>query len=179
MQHDYTPTEQATAAALERLADEHQRSAERAEAREEQTFFRRWSGAFRKALYVFAQGVRPEPTPSGAWLVPSATRAGQVHQVGRDGRCTCEAGQKGQACWHAALAAGLEIGLDDLDRFDDGPQEQDAAEPTTTITTTMPIGERSRQALIDAARGRLIALLVRERGRAQDGVIVQRTGWRE
>ena len=112
------PIEQAVASALERMADAHQQSAESAESKEERAYFRRWAGAFRKALYYHLQGTRPEQTPGGAWLVASATRALTVHQVERDGHCTCEARDSG--CWHSALVSGIETAYDDLDRFDGG-----------------------------------------------------------
>lgn len=57
----------------------------------------------RKAAYNAAQGVKPVPSNNG-YLVPSATR-NVVHFVAADGRCTCEAGQSGKACWHVALVA--------------------------------------------------------------------------
>lgn len=124
-QYTPSPIDLAVAGALERLADEHQRSSERAAHRDEQTFFRRWAGAFRKALYFYQQGVRPQIAPSGGWLIPSATRAGCVHQVGRDGKCSCEARDRG--CWHAAMAAGSEVGADDVERFDD-PSEPEPSD---------------------------------------------------
>jgi hypothetical protein len=116
------PVEQSVASALERLAEAHQRSAENAETREERVYFRRWAGAFRKALYRWLQGVRPEQTPGGAWLVTSATRLETVHQVERSGECTCEAQNRG--CWHSAIATGIETAYDDMDRFDGGDTEQ-------------------------------------------------------
>jgi hypothetical protein len=117
-----SPVEQTVASALERLAEAHQRSAEGAETKEERLYFRRWAGAFRKALYYHLQGVRPEQTPGGSWLVTSATRVGQVHQVERSGECTCEAQNRG--CWHSALVTGIETAYDDMERFDGGDDEQ-------------------------------------------------------
>lgn len=104
--------EAAVMGALSRLADSHQRSAEGAETTDERTFFRRWAGAFRKALLNYKRGVRPEQTPLGSWLVESATRSGTVHSVERSGVCSCEAQNRG--CWHSALVAGVETGYDDL-----------------------------------------------------------------
>jgi hypothetical protein len=115
------PVEIVVASALERLAEAHQRSAESAETKEERVYFRRWSGAFRKALYRWLQGVRPEQTPGGAWLVTSATRLETVHQVERSGECTCEAQNRG--CWHSALVSGIESAYDDMERFDGGDDE--------------------------------------------------------
>src|SRR5262245_13998982 len=112
------------AAALERLAAEHQRSADGADAKDVHRFFASWSGAFRKALLYYLQGTRPQQTPGGAWLITSATRAGRVHQVGANGHCSCEAGAKQQACWHCAIVCGVEVGMDDLDRFDDADEPE-------------------------------------------------------
>lgn len=118
MSNTPSPIDLAVEAALERLAESHQRSAATADTAEARRFFARWAGAFRKALLLYRQGVRPDRLVSGAWLVPSATRA-IVHQVGRDGACTCEAGSRG--CWHAALVAGVEVAYEDLDTHgDDG-----------------------------------------------------------
>jgi hypothetical protein len=119
------PTEAAVAGALERLADAHQRSALTALTAEERTYFRRWAGAFRKALLYWQQGIRPEQTPGGAWLLTSATRAGQVHRVTRDGQCTCEAQNRG--CWHAALVTGIETGYEDLDSLNSYVEPEDQA----------------------------------------------------
>ena len=121
--------ERAVCGALERLAETHQRSSESAETREERTYFRRWAGAFRKALYLHLQGTRPEQTPGGAWLVASATRCGQVHQVERSGQCTCEAQNRG--CWHSALVTGIETAYDDLARLGSGdePAEEEEEPP--------------------------------------------------
>jgi hypothetical protein len=122
-----SPIDRSVAGALERLADSHQRSAETAETSDERVYFRRWAGAFRKALLFYLQGARPEQAPCGSWLVMSASRFGQVHQVERSGQCTCEAQNRG--CWHSALVTGIETGYDDLTRLgaDDGatvPEDQ-------------------------------------------------------
>ena len=135
MTTDLSTIETTIAAALERLGNEHQRSADTAENKDAHRFFVRWAGAFRKAHYAYKHdGVRPESTPLGCWLVPSATRAGRVHQVDKTGHCTCEA--KNQGCWHAALAVGIEVGMDDLDRFDG----EDESEPPTPILVSRVAG---------------------------------------
>jgi len=142
MTTELTTTETTIAAALERLANEHQQSAAHALTKsDEQVFFRRWSSAFRKALYYYLQGTRPASTPAGCWLVSSATRGGIIHQVDKSGHCSCEAGQKGIACWHAALVAGVEVGTDDLDRFDGG---DDDAGDTPTDDDDGPWNEAAR-----------------------------------
>ena len=117
---ELSPIDQAIESALERLGASHQHSADTADTAETRAFFRRWAGAFRKALLYYRQGVRPERLSSGAWLVPSATRA-IVHQVGRDNHCTCEARDRG--CWHAAIVLGVEVGYEDLDTFDPGDDD--------------------------------------------------------
>ena len=89
-------TDAAIEAALERLAESHQRSADGATG-DTRRFFRRWAGSFRKALYFWLAGVRPVAVNSGGWLVTSATRGGVVHQVSRDGGCSC-AGSRSRRC---------------------------------------------------------------------------------
>ena len=138
------PVEAAIEGALERLGEQHQRSAETAENAETRRFFRRWAGAFRKALLAYRDGVRPDRLNSGAWLVPSATRA-IVHQVSKDGGCSCEAGASG--CWHAALVAGVEVGYDDLDTFNAGDAE-------TVEIESVSLGQRlalARRVYLEAA----------------------------
>lgn len=145
-----SPVERAVSGALERLAESHQRSYEGAETKEERTYFSRWAGAFRKAHFAYARGgIRPEPTESLSWLVPSATRAGRVHSVSRDGHCTCEAQNRG--CWHSALVTGIETAGDDLDRFDGGDGEEEADRAAGTAART----EHGRR--LCAARSRVAA----------------------
>ena len=140
--------ERAVCGALERLADSHQRSFETAETKAERTYFSRWAGAFRKALYYYKrESVRPEQLASGAWLVPSATRADKVHGVSRDGRCSCEALDRG--CWHSALVAGVETGYDELGQMDD---EEEEAQPAPAVWSTH--GDLGRR--LCAARSRLL-----------------------
>lgn len=55
-----------------------------------------------KAAYHLALGVRIARA-RGAVLVPSATTANVVYRV-ENGRCNCEAGQRGRPCWHTAAA---------------------------------------------------------------------------
>ena len=95
--NDLTLLDRCVASALERLADEAQRSTTETPDAAERAFFKRWSGCYRRALYQYLTGVKPRQTPSGAWLVPSGTRAGVIHHVSRDGHCTCEAGEKNTA----------------------------------------------------------------------------------
>jgi hypothetical protein len=135
-----TTTDLAVMAALERLADEHQRSSERAETPDERKFFRGWAGAFRKAACYYLQGIRPEQAPSTCYYVSSATRGGVVHHVDKMNHCTCEAGRQNVACWHAALVCGVEVAGDDLDRFDsaDEPTDEYLWSDGTPVPLEMP-----------------------------------------
>lgn len=45
---------------------------------------------------------------SGAYLVPSTTRAGLVHRVADVGGCDCEAGRSGHSCRHAVAIELIE-----------------------------------------------------------------------
>ena len=92
----------------------------------ERAFYRRGANAYRKALLAFLQGTRPVSDGRGEWLVSSQSRGGVVHRVDRLNSCTCEAGTAGQACWHAALALGVEIGWEAVAREDDGDQAEAA-----------------------------------------------------
>jgi hypothetical protein len=156
-----SPIERAVAGALEQMADTHQRSHETAETKEERTYFSRWAGAFRKALYFYSrEGVRPEQTESGAWLVPSATRTGRVHSVARDGRCSCEA--QGRGCWHAALCSGIETAYDGLGQADDGDEpvaveEPEGAAPEPPAQQPSGADARALAQRIVAARARIAA----------------------
>jgi cell division septation protein DedD len=65
--------------------------------------------ALNKAAYYLHNGTRPEATVGG-YLLASATRgAAVVHRVSADHGCSCEAGQNGKACWHAALVEIVEV----------------------------------------------------------------------
>lgn len=159
-----SPIESAVEAALERLGDEHQRSAERADDAEHRVFFRRWAGAFRKALLKYLQGTRPEPTPGGAWLVGSATRGGVVHRVTKDGACTCESQNRG--CWHAALVTGIEVAFDDLATYgDDGPASDGddngtggASDPLTGLQPGAYVRARVLDAMLERSAARIAEL---------------------
>ena len=45
---------------------------------------------------------------SGAYLVPSTTRAGLIHRVADVGGCDCEAGRSGHNCRHAVAIELIE-----------------------------------------------------------------------
>ena len=89
----------------------------------ERVFYLRQYRAFIKAAYHWGRGVRPVPTPTGGWLVPSGTRAGVVYEVARHGSVwvcgpSCE-GRDGFH-WHVALAVGIERAIEMADEEDDG-----------------------------------------------------------
>lgn len=156
------PVEAAVEGALERLAESHQRSAETADTAEARRYFRRWAGAFRKALLLYREGLRPEQLASGAWLVPSATRA-IVHAVNKDGACSCEAGTSG--CWHAALVTGIEVGFDALDSGVSGEPEPEGEPPVDdgpddnwgAFRAHLAIGAYARELLLTAMLDRSAA----------------------
>lgn len=52
-----------------------------------------------KAEYHLAGGLEIRTARDGAYLVPSGSRGGVIHQV-RDGVCSCEAGSAARPCWH-------------------------------------------------------------------------------
>lgn len=62
--------------------------------------------AFNKATLYLHEGITPT---TGSFLVPSGTRGGLVHRVSTVYGCGCEAGRKGQMCWHAALVEIVEL----------------------------------------------------------------------
>lgn len=68
---------------------------------------RRNTNALNKASYHLSQGVNVERVGVDL-LIPSATSAGQVYRVSALG-CSCEAGQHGRPCWHAAIAEVVSV----------------------------------------------------------------------
>lgn len=44
----------------------------------------------------------------GGILIPSGTRGGIIHRVDNVRGCSCEAGRKGNVCWHASLVEIIE-----------------------------------------------------------------------
>lgn len=101
-----------------------------ADVKDEIKFWRSQHNAFVKALHYFLNGRRLTATATG-YTIESASRPGalvhRLYKVGEVWACSCEAGQRGNFHWHAALIAGYERGyeLADLesqgDRADDGP----------------------------------------------------------
>lgn len=117
-----TTTESAVCGALERLAEENAQSARTARAegvKEDARFFQRSANAYVKALQFYRAGLRPSPTERGGWLLPSQRAGEPPHLLRMDGdwTCTCAAGESMH--WAKALIIGIEVALDDLDRYDD------------------------------------------------------------
>ena len=97
------------------------------------------SPAIVKALYDLAQ--RPQIVRiSGAYLVPSSSRAGLVHRVDDVTGCSCEAGRKGRKCRHAIQLELIE-------------QAQ-----TRTMPALTPLGDRISRARAEAEAARLALL---------------------
>ena len=94
--------------------------------------------AYIKAAYHWGRGVRPVLSPTGSWLIPSASSGGVIHEVSRpNGFWQC-----GPSClaqqfhWHTALALGIEKALELANDNDDGdpgpgepPEEQEIDDP--------------------------------------------------
>lgn len=141
-----TTIEAAVSGALERLADEHARSARTARAqglKDDAKFFQRNANAFTRALLFYRAGLRPSPTERGGWLLPSQRPGEAPHLLHMDGDwcCSCASGQ--QIHWASALLIGIEVGTDDLDRFDDCGETAVAHEEPPPAA---PLGQRIAQA---------------------------------
>lgn len=63
--------------------------------------------ALNKAIWYLGEGLVIRPT-SGAFLIPSGTRAGVIHRISHTYGCDCEAGRAGRACWHVATIQIIE-----------------------------------------------------------------------
>lgn len=64
--------------------------------------------ALNKAMKQLHEGTTPVPT-TGGFLIESRTRGGTVHRLSTVHGCSCEAGRKGRACWHASLIEIVEV----------------------------------------------------------------------
>lgn len=109
---------------LDDLTREHAHNADRAADAgrvDDAAYFRRWSTAYRNAGEDYANGARPLPTTSGAWVVDNSRRDGTYTITG--GHCTCKAGERGDPCRHAALVLALEAVGEDMDAHADPPGE--------------------------------------------------------
>lgn len=141
-----TTIESAVMGALERLAEEHARSARTARVqglKDDAKFFQRNANAFTRALLFYRAGLRPSPTQEGGWLLPSQRPGEAPHLLTMSGdwTCTCPSGQ--QIHWASALLIGIEAGTDDLNRFDDcGETAATHEEPPPAA----PLGQRIAQA---------------------------------
>jgi hypothetical protein len=74
----------------------------------------RWYAALTKAVGQLMDGIQVE-RHGDEMTFPSRTRSGISHHV--DGHCTCEAGEKGDPCWHRA-ARQLILLLEDAQKDD-------------------------------------------------------------
>ena len=108
---DLSTLERAILEALETSATFFAAALRQAESDEDRKHFKAELNAVTKATYHYIRGVRPEQLAGGTWLIPSGTRAGVVHRIA-DSTCSCEAGGKGDTCWHIAMVAGCESGAD-------------------------------------------------------------------
>ena len=64
--------------------------------------------AISKALYDLLLNTRPIVRVAGAYLVPSASRAGLIHRLDDLNGCDCEAGRAGRSCRHATAIELIE-----------------------------------------------------------------------
>jgi SWIM zinc finger len=69
----------------------------------------RWYNAITKAAGQLMDGTRFEQDGDDL-LFPSRTRSGIAHRV--NGTCTCEAGEKGDPCWHRAAKRMIALIVD-------------------------------------------------------------------
>lgn len=117
MTHPALPPTELVGAALEELVIDTQQlydTRDRANP-DECAFWKRQRNAFVRAQSQWLKGTRPTPTASG-YLVPSASRPGALehrcYQVGGVWTCTCEAGERGEFHWHAALINAIEVAFE-------------------------------------------------------------------
>jgi hypothetical protein len=105
----------AVAAELERLAEEHAQYAQTARAqglKDDATYFRRSANSFVNGLKAWTAGVRPISLGRNKWLLPSNRATGAPHLLRLDGdwTCTCESGC--QAHWASAICIAIEHAQD-------------------------------------------------------------------
>lgn len=79
-------------------------------ARDDIRFYTQQLKAFEKALANWLRGVRPVQTPSGAWLIPSASKPGEIHHCEKvDHLWICGPTCKASTFhWHGALMTAIE-----------------------------------------------------------------------
>ncbi len=63
--------------------------------------------AINKALWNLQSGIEIRTT-TGAFLIPSGTRAGVIHRISHTFGCNCEAARASRVCWHASAIAIIE-----------------------------------------------------------------------
>jgi hypothetical protein len=63
--------------------------------------------ALNKALWHLQSNLEIRQT-TGAFLIPSGTRAGIIHRVSHTFGCDCQAAARGVICWHASAIAIVE-----------------------------------------------------------------------
>jgi hypothetical protein len=63
--------------------------------------------ALNKALWHLQSNIEIRQT-TGAFLMPSGTKAGVIHRVSHTFGCDCQAAARGVVCWHASAIAILE-----------------------------------------------------------------------
>jgi hypothetical protein len=73
----------------------------------------RTANAFSKALLYWNEGIRPEMTEAGNWLLPSQRPGEPPHLLHKNGDwcCTCQSGAA--IHWAAAMVIGVEMAYDD------------------------------------------------------------------
>lgn len=89
--------------------------------------------ALNKALWHLQSAIEIRQT-SGAFLMPSGTRAGVIHRISHTFGCDCQAAARGVVCWHSAAIAIIE----------------EAAKYTRPTMPALPMGDklaRARMAL--------------------------------
>lgn len=128
LSHDAGPIEMAVEGALERLALEHSNAARLAD-RLGDTAHRKaeraQTTAFTNALIQYKAGIRPELLASGAWLIPSSSKGKAAHIITMDGDLICNCAAGANMHWPIALIIALEGANDDLERYDDGDDEEE------------------------------------------------------
>jgi hypothetical protein len=145
------PVELAVEGALERLALDNSQHAEAAD-KSDRAYFRRAATSFTNALIEYKAGVRPQLLASGSYLLPSRRPGEAPHIVRMDGDwiCSCKAGASMH--WPIALVVGIEVSQDDMERFDDGPDEEEDG-PIIRLMLVAPARPLGRR--IADARARL------------------------
>lgn len=122
------PFDAAIEAALERLAQENADHARTTASKTDRAYFRRATTAYTNALIEWRRGVRPEVLASGARVLPSRRTGEAPHIVTMDGDWVCSCKAHASMHWAIALVIGIEVALDDMDRFDSSDSENAESE---------------------------------------------------